>query len=174
MSTKHFTLLEGITKTISTDHNTTDGFLPCKISELNCQKHFTTFYMLLSLAHPPEQQLISHDLSFFTPLIYLTTDHIIPFKKMQNRFAPVNSICRQNINKIISCILEYSHVGHFLHCEVSVLVGLLMQNQSIFVLESIYVSWYDCGQHFSHPADFTEANDIMFPVTPCPGPRYVS
>ena len=43
MSTKHFTLLEGITKTISTDHNTTDGFLPCKISELNCQKHFTTF-----------------------------------------------------------------------------------------------------------------------------------
>lgn len=37
------------------------------------------------------------------------------------------------------------------------------------MLESIYISWYDCGQHFGHPADFTGANDIMFPVTPCPG-----
>ena len=45
MWTKHYTLLEGIKKTISTDHNTTDGFLPCKISELNCQKNFTTFYI---------------------------------------------------------------------------------------------------------------------------------
>ena len=24
---------------------------------------------------------------------------------------------------------------------------------------------------FGHPADFTGANDIMFPVTACPGPR---
>lgn len=29
------------------------------------------------------------------------------------------------------------------------------------MLESIYISWYDCGQHFSHPADFTGANDIV-------------